>query len=139
MKPDYANKLFCLTCFLTLSFLFGACGINKVGVKIGEPQMTKKGGPPPHAPAHGYRAKYAYRYYPRAHTYFDISRKLYFYLVGDKWKVSASLPGHLQVRLGDYVNVEMDSDKPYLNYEEHKKKYPPGQLKKKEKWIKKKR
>jgi hypothetical protein len=27
----------------------------------------------------------------------------------------------------------MDTDKPYTRYEEHKRKYPPGQLKKKKK------
>jgi hypothetical protein len=28
-----------------------------------------KGGPPPHAPAHGYRAKHTYRYYPCERVY----------------------------------------------------------------------
>jgi hypothetical protein len=28
--------------------------------------------------------------------------------------------------------VEMDEDKPYIYYEEHKRKYPPGQFKNKD-------
>ena len=47
--------------------------------------------------------------------------------------MSVSLPQNLRVRLGDHVIIEMDSDKPYTSYEEHKRKYPPGQLKKKKK------
>jgi hypothetical protein len=47
--------------------------------------------------------------------------------------VGASLPGHLRLRLGDSVNIEMHTDKPYMRHSEHVKKYPPGQLKKKHK------
>jgi len=43
-------------------------------------------------------------------------------------------------RLGSagHVSIEMDTDKPYIYHEEHKRKYPPGQFKKngkkKKKW-----
>ena len=98
----------------------------------------KKGGPPSHAPAHGYRAKYQYRYYPRCSVYYDYGRKIYFYLKGDHWEVSASLPSHLRISLGDSVNIELDTDQPYVYHEEHVKKHPPGQMKKnhkkKHKW-----
>lgn len=115
---------------------FSACGLRRVGVYHGEEQKPmvvekRKGGPPPHAPAHGYRAKYAYLYYPSTCVYFDVHRKCYFYLEGNSWKVSLSLPKHLLVRLGDHVTIEMDTDKPYTNFKEHKRKYPPGKLKKK--------
>jgi hypothetical protein len=39
----------------------------------------------------------------------------------------------MHVQLGDYVSIEMDTDRPYTKFNEHKKKYPPGQLKKKKK------
>ncbi|MGD8549513.1 MAG: hypothetical protein PVJ20_13305 [Desulfobacterales bacterium] len=94
-------------------------------------KKAKKGGPPPHAPAHGYRAKYNYRYYPSCRVYYDDYRKLYFYLEGDNWRISASLPHALQLGLGGYVSIEMDEDKPYIYYEEHKRKYPSGQFKNK--------
>jgi hypothetical protein len=99
----------------------------------------KKGGPPPHAPAHGYRAKYKYRYYPSCSVYYDAYRKLYFYLEGPNWQISASLPHSIQLDLVDYVSIEMDTGKPYRYYEQHKRKYPPGKLKKKgkkkNKWV----
>ena len=89
----------------------------------------------PSAPctAHGYRAKYAYRYYPSSCVYYDTGRKVYFYLEGDDWRASVSLPQHINLRLGDYVTMDMDTDKPYTRFEEHRHKYPPGQLKKKNK------
>jgi hypothetical protein len=102
---------------------------------------NKKGGPPSHAPAHGYRSKYEYRYYSSCSVYYDDSRKLYFYLEGENWRVSASLPHTIQLSLIDYVRIEMETDKPYRYYQEHKRKYPPGQLNKKgkkktkNKWI----
>jgi hypothetical protein len=85
----------------------------------------KKGGPPAHAPAHGYRAKRQYRYYPSSSVYYDTGRGLYFYLKGDNWEVGASLPSSLRVGLGDSVSIELDTDKPYNHYKEHIKKYPP--------------
>jgi hypothetical protein len=85
----------------------------------------KKGGPPPHAPAHGYRAKHQYRYFPSRSVYYDTGRRLYFYLKGDNWEVGASLPSSLRVGLGDSVSIELDTDKPYNHHQEHVKKYPP--------------
>ncbi|WP_455203674.1 hypothetical protein [Kaarinaea lacus] len=97
--------------------------------KTVEQPATKKG-PPDHAPAHGYRAKHRYQYYPSAQVYFDPARSLYFYLSSSQWKISASLPNPLKLQLGSHVSIEMDSDKPYSHHSEHKKKYPPGQAKK---------
>jgi hypothetical protein len=107
-------------------------GYSEVGHK------RKKGGPPPHAPAHGYRAKHQYRYYPSCAVYYDCGRKIYFYLKGDNWEFGASLPSSIRVRLGGYVSMELDTDKPYIHHKDHVKKYPPGQMKnkkkKKDKW-----
>ncbi len=105
----------------------GNSGYSEAGHK------HKKGGPPPHAPAHGYRAKHQYRYYPSCSVYYDSGRKIYFYIKGDHWEVGASLPNHLRIGLGDSVNIELDTDKPYIHHVEHVKKYPPGQLKNKKK------
>lgn len=122
-----------------LMLLLSACGINRGGVHMGGEEPGLKGSPPPHAPAHGYRAKHWYHYYPDAYVYFDVSRKLYFYLEGDRWVMSVSVPPNLQIRLADHVAIEMDSDRPYTRFDSHKSKYSPGQAKKREKnWVKKK-
>ena len=88
-------------------------------------QDNKKGEPPDHAPAHGYRAKHQYRYYPDQKVYHDPERGLYFYLRGDNWEVGASLPSPLGSALGGSVTIELDTDKPYVYNAEHVKKYPP--------------
>ena len=100
----------------------------------------KKGGPPAHAPAHGYRAKHQYRYYPSSNVYKDTERGIYFYLKGDKWEVGASLPLPLREGLGASVSLELDTDKPYIHHAEHVKKYPPKKSKNKQNkpWAKQK-
>ena len=89
----------------------------------------KKGGPPPHAPAHGYRAKHKYRYYPSSNVYKDTEKGLYFYLKGEKWEVGASLPLPLKEGLGESVSFELETDKPNLHHTEHVKQYPPKKSK----------
>ena len=90
-------------------------------------------GPPPWAPAHGYRAKYQYRYYPEARVYYDTGRNLYFYYEGGRWGASVSLPSSIRINVSDYVSLEMDTDEPYRYDSDVIKKYPPGQQKKKSK------
>ena len=89
--------------------------------------------PPAHAPAHGRRSMYRYHYYPEARFYFDTGRNLYFYLDSrGGWSVSARLPYHLdRYRSGHHVEIEMDIDTPYHRHNDHRRKYPPGQMKKK--------
>ena len=87
---------------------------------------SKNGGPPPHALAHGYRAKHQYWYFPSNSVYYDTGRGLYFYLKGDNWEVGASLPSSLRVGLGDSVSIELDTDKPYIYHAEHVKRYQRG-------------
>jgi len=80
--------------------------------------------PPPWAPAHGYRAKHHYYYYPASHVYYDTDRKLYFYLEGENWRFGASLPAGIHVDVGDHVTLGMDTDKPYEFHSDVVKEYP---------------
>jgi hypothetical protein len=135
MKGYGITGLRVLSCILFLSSAIACTTVGTGAYFADEP--GPRNGPPPHAPAHGYRAKYTYHYYPQAEVYFDISRKLYFYMEADEWKVSASLPGGLRAHLGDHVTIETDYDKPYMRSKESKEskeskgKWPPGQAKKK--------
>ena len=121
--------VFAVLFFISFAVLESAEGDNLFGCSAALAK-NKAVGPPPHAKAHGYRAKYAYRYYPSAQVYYDVNRKAYFYLEGNSWRISVSLPTALRVQLGGYVTLEMDSDKPYLEFKEHKRRHPPGHLKK---------
>jgi hypothetical protein len=131
-----------------LSFAFTALAGGAISIQWGDnskPQSyagdvysQKKGGPPPHASAHGYRAKHQYRYYPNCNVYHDASRGVYFYLKGDGWAVGASLPTDLLSNLGASVSLDMDTDKPYEHNAEHLKQYPkekykPGKVAKNQK------
>ena len=140
MNCNFSTNL--LISLSIMVFFLSACAISAGGFSLNwgnsagnghgpVVKKTGKGGPPSHAVAHGYRATYQYRYYPSCSVYYDTGRGLYFYLNGDNWQVSASLPSSFQLRLGDHVNIEMSTDQPYIHHEEHKNKYPPGQQKKK--------
>ena len=109
-----------------------------VGVRDRQPAPTygpgrADSGPPPWAPAHGYRAKHRYRYYPDPRVYFDTGRSLYFYYDGRSWQASVSLPSGIRISAGDYVTLDMDTDRPFQYHSDVEKRYPPGQLKKKKK------
>jgi hypothetical protein len=112
---------------------FGLPGCTAVQVQERPVYVVKEPGPPPWAPAHGYRAKHHYYYYPGASVYYDVDRKIYFYPQGSDWRVSASLPVDIRLDVHSYTVLDMDGDKPYVYHGEVAKRYPPGQLKKAEK------
>ena len=126
--------------FINFLLFLLACGTTRGGIRIEKGKSTVqkypttvKKGPPSHAPAHGYRAKFRYQYYPSCSVYFDIDRKIYFYLNDNDWQTTVSVPGHLHVKLKSYVVLEIDTDKPFKYYKEHKKKYASGKTKKQKK------
>ncbi len=102
-------------------------GCKSAGVTIGkshEPSPGVRGGPPAHAPAHGYRRKFGYHYYPDQHVYYAPDRGTYFWLEGEAWKVSVELPNHIALNLGDRVSIELDSQTPYKHHTTVAKKHP---------------
>lgn len=122
-----------LTCAI---FMVTGCAGTRVAVEHGQgppadgerkyERPGRSGGPPPWAPAHGYRAK-KYRYYPSAQVYYDTGRGVYFYYTKGSWEVSASLPNRLKMRISDdYITLEMDTENPYEYHSQVVEKYPPG-------------
>jgi hypothetical protein len=117
-------SIFLITIFFIISF--SLISTHEGDLRVGCSFVLAKGkktGPPAHAKAHGYRAKHTYRYYPSANAYYDVERKSYFYLEGNNWRAGVSLPDNLNVRLGNYVTIGMDSDKPYTSFEAHRRQY----------------
>jgi len=82
-------------------------------------------GPPPWAPAHGRRAMVAqrYYYYPSSGVYFNVNTGSYFYMNGGNWQVGMSLPSTLVIDSGDYIALDLETDRPYQFYDEHRMKY----------------
>lgn len=111
----------------------------KEKAKYTPPGLSKKE-PPPWAPAHGRRAKRRhYYYYPGPEVYFDGVRRMYFYLESGTWLMAPRLPSHIRININNHVSVELDGDRPYVYHSETVRKYPPGQLKKRNKGKKKKK
>ncbi|MBE9536100.1 MAG: hypothetical protein IMF07_02870 [Proteobacteria bacterium] len=131
VDPKRALALMC-TLFMLLST---GCKTIDLGIRIGQHERV---GPPPHAKAYGARAKHNYYYYPSSAVYFDPGRNMYFYLSGDKWQMSVSLPRSIEIELGSHVTLALETGTPYVYHDSHKKKYPPGQMKKKKKGKKNK-
>jgi hypothetical protein len=111
-----------------LSVVIGGCSSPRsVGVTIGDRQEPdyrvahKQTGPPPHAPAHGYRKKFGYDYYSAANVYYDRGRKVYFYLAGNNWEMGVSLPSTLRVNVNEAIYLELGTDRPYQRNAEHVK------------------
>jgi hypothetical protein len=144
MKKRVMINLSIFSFYIILILALSACTGTGTGFNLsltkGSPppkgKKVEKHAPPDHAKAYGRRAKHDYRYYPDAQVYFDIDRKVYFYLDGRGWKMSVNLPH--KIKLAGHVTIEMDTDKPYKDFKRHKAKYPPGQMKKKKnKWSSK--
>ncbi len=86
----------------------------------------KEVGPPPWAPAHGYRAKTRYVYFTEQNLYYDNTKGVYIYLSGKTWEVSASIPNifkNVDLSAAVKIDLDLDSDSPQKYNEEHKKKY----------------
>ena len=83
-------------------------------------------GPPPWAPAHGYRAKTRHIYFPDQNMYYDIQRGTYIYFNNGKWAVSVKVPSiFVGINLGRSTQIELDfyGDRPQRYNYSHKTKY----------------
>ncbi len=66
-------------------------------------------GPPPWAPAHGYRAKVRHVYFPTQNMYYDLQEGVYIYANGGNWSISAALPSVFRnINLGAAVQIGLD-------------------------------
>ena len=75
-------------------------------------------GPPPWAPAHGWRAKHHYVYYPDSEVYYAPDSRVWFWLDGDDWRSGPVLPMELQgyVRVGG-VSIELGDAQPWVEHD----------------------
>ena len=86
----------------------------------------KSAGPPPWAPAHGYRAKARYVYFKDYDVYYDHERSIYIVLSGNDWEVTAKLPVVLKgvdLRRAAKVDLDYSGDDPQSLHKVHRRKY----------------
>ena len=87
-------------------------------------------GPPPWAPAHGWRRKHeTYHYYPAIEVYYYPSIGRYYWLDGGDWRFGVRLPRHYVIAEHKRVVLDLDYE-PHKHHGKIKNKYPPGQYKK---------
>lgn len=120
--------------FIIITLLLGAFALTPnealaqgKGKDKGQKVEKKGGGPPPWAPAHGYRAKTRYVYFKDHGVYYDHERGVYISISSGKWTVSAKLPSTLSgvdLKLAAKIDLDFDGDDPQRDFEAHKKKYP---------------
>jgi len=108
------------------------------------PQDIFSQGPPPWAPAHGYRSKTKHIYFPDQNFYYDVEKRVYLHLENGKWSVSVTIPSiFANINLGTArkVELEISGHTPYQYNEEHIVKYkkPKKQKVKKQKKENKKK
>ena len=83
-------------------------------------------GPPPWAPARGYRAKAKHIYFPEHNFYYDIQAHNYIYLNGENWSVSVAIPRpFININLGSSAQIQLDfvGHDPYIENHVHIVKY----------------
>ncbi|WP_159779280.1 hypothetical protein [Flavobacterium sp. 9AF] len=100
------------------------------------PQDLYSQGPPPWAPAHGYRAKTKHIYFPDQNFYYDIEKKVYLYLSNGSWSVSVSIPsslGNINLTNARKVELEIGGHTPYQYNDKHIIAYKKPKKEKKEK------
>ena len=111
----------CLLLFIILlSFGFSANALAQ--------GKSKQNGPPPWAPAHGYRAKTRHIYFPQHNFYFDMQKGVYIYLSGGNWITAVKLPSLFgRVNLSQATQIELDfaDDHPHKHNRDHQVKYKP--------------
>ncbi|AHM63279.1 hypothetical protein D770_25170 [Flammeovirgaceae bacterium 311] len=92
----------------------------------GYAQGKGKNGPPPWAPAHGYRAKTRHIYFPQHNFYFDVQRGVYIYLSGGNWLTALTLPslfGSINLAKATQIELDYTADNPNKYNADHKVKY----------------
>lgn len=80
-------------------------------------------GPPPYTQYHPYY--YDYYFYPSVRVYFQFTTGYYFYWLDGRWIKSRTLPPKIHLSLNDRVRIKVESDTPYIKYDEHVRIYKP--------------
>lgn len=91
-------------------------------VEIVEPVGPK--GPPPWAPAHGFRRNRDYYYYPDARVYYRPADRTWFYLEGGNWRIAAQLPASIGIDFGRSVTLTMETARPFEYHRQVVSHYP---------------
>ena len=79
-------------------------------------------GPPHH---HYHPHYYDYYYYPYTQVYFHFTTGIYYYREGGVWVTAKILPPHIHIDATHRVRIRVESDRPYIKFNEHIRIYKP--------------
>ncbi|MFN3403476.1 MAG: hypothetical protein ACK40G_05220 [Cytophagaceae bacterium] len=87
-------------------------------------ESFSQNGPPPWAPAHGYRAKTRHIYFPDHNFYFDLHKNIFLHLVNGVWTSvpQVPIPG-LNLKSLTQIELDFDGNDPFRFNDDHKIKY----------------
>jgi len=80
-------------------------------------------GPPSHYHYHPHY--YDYYYYPHTQVYFRFTTGVYYFRDGGVWVTAKILPPHIHIDATHRIRVRVESDRPYLKFNEHIRIYKP--------------
>lgn len=89
----------------------------------------ERGGPPPWAPAHGWRRKQIYYYYPEVEVYYYPAVARYYWLERGEWRVGTRLPTYYVIEEHRKIELELDFE-PHTQHARIKNMYPPDHFEK---------
>lgn len=92
-------------------------------------KYKKETGPPPWAPAHGYRAKTRYVYFTEHNFYYDNNQGVYIYMSGKNWEVSATIPSlfkNIDLTGAVKIDLDLEADDPQRYNAKHLKEFKKG-------------
>lgn len=125
------RKILMIGLVVVLGMLTAADGMAQ-GKKGKNDKDKKEVGPPPWAPAHGYRAKTRYVYFKDYDVYYDNERGVYISLSGKNWSVTAKLPSALSgvdLKVAAKIDLDFSGDEPQKDHDQHTVKYPKAKKK----------
>lgn len=106
MKIGAMNVGMALTAFLSLS---GCLAVVEQPSEVAVVESDRRGGPPPWAPAHGWRRKQeTYHYYPATQVYYYPTVRRYYWLDGREWRFGERLPRHFILEENKKVVLDLD-------------------------------
>lgn len=129
------RTLILMLCSLFVGPALSSCKRASVHIEVGTggdsrkvKKVKRKKGPPPWAPAHGYRNKHRYRYYHDHEVYYDSRGGTYIWLAGGQWQIGVKLPSSIRLsRDSDsYVMVDIEGATPEPYHGDIKARYPRG-------------
>jgi hypothetical protein len=86
---------------------------------------SNRQGPPPWAPAHGWRRKHeTYYYYPATQVYYYPSVRRYYWLEGRDWRNGDRLPRYYALDQDKRVVLDLDYE-PHTYHAKIRSAYPP--------------